>query len=225
MSMMVLLLAAYFTQSSFPRPLTEAEESAYLARWQAGDETAKLKLIEHNLRLVAHIVKKFDHTGDDSDDLISIGTVGLIKAVGTFNSGRKIRLATYAARCIENEILMHLRSTKRLRSEVSIYDPIGVDKEGNQIELLDILGTDEDIVADTVHMQCENERLAQHLVKLEQRERIILSLRFGLGDGVRHTQRDIAAKLGISRSYVSRIEKKAVEKIGASLFGDRDRAK
>lgn len=136
MSMILLVLAAYFTQNSFPRPLSEKEESIYLTRWQDGDEKAKLKLIEHNLRLVAHIVKKFDNTNDDNDDLISIGTVGLIKAVSTFNSSRKIRLATYAARCIENEILMHLRSTKRLRSEVSIYDPIGVDKEGNELSLI-----------------------------------------------------------------------------------------
>jgi len=219
-SIMLLLLAAYFTQNSFPRPLTESEERHYLRLWESGDEEAKLKLIEHNLRLVAHIVKKFDNTGNDNDDLISIGTVGLIKAVGTFNSGRKIRLATYAARCIENEILMHLRSTKRIRSEVSIYDPIGVDKEGNEISLLDILGTDKDIVADTVHTQCENERLAAYLTQLSKRERIIISLRFGIGDGVRHTQRDIAARLGISRSYVSRIEKKAIEKIGCGMFGE-----
>jgi RNA polymerase sporulation-specific sigma factor len=223
--MMLLLLTAYFTQNSFPKPLSESEEKRYMSFWEAGDEKAKLKLIEHNLRLVAHIVKKFDNINNDSDDLISIGTVGLIKAVSTFNSTRKIRLATYAARCIENEILMHLRSTKRIRSEVSLYDPIGVDKEGNEISLQDILGTDEDIVADTVHTQCENERIVKELSELDEREKMIVSLRFGIGGSARHTQRDIAERLGISRSYVSRIEKKAVDKIASRLYGGEKKPK
>jgi RNA polymerase sporulation-specific sigma factor len=131
----VALLVSYVTNNTFPLPLSEKEEQVYLGRLKAGDEQAKNVLIERNLRLVAHIVKKFDNTGEDVDDLISIGTIGLIKAINTFDLAKKIRLATYAARCIENEILMHLRSTRRIRAEVSLYDPIGVDKEGNEITL------------------------------------------------------------------------------------------
>lgn len=130
------MLVAYVTNNTFPLPLSEKEEQIYLDRLKNGDETAKNILIERNLRLVAHIVKKFDNTGEDVDDLISIGTIGLIKAINTFDVAKKIRLATYAARCIENEILMHLRSTRRIRSEVSLYDPIGVDKEGNELSLV-----------------------------------------------------------------------------------------
>ena len=131
----VMLFVAYITQNTFPLPLSEKEEQVYLAKLADGDESAKSVLIERNLRLVAHIVKKFDNTGEDIDDLISIGTIGLIKAINTFDTNKKIRLATYAARCIENEILMHLRSTRRVRSEVSLYDPIGIDKEGNELTL------------------------------------------------------------------------------------------
>jgi RNA polymerase sporulation-specific sigma factor len=131
----ITLLVAYITNNTFPLPLSEKEEQVYLERLKNGDENAKNVLIERNLRLVAHIVKKFDNTGEDVDDLISIGTIGLIKAINTFDQSKKIRLATYAARCIENEILMHLRSTRRIRSEVSLYDPIGVDKEGNEYTL------------------------------------------------------------------------------------------
>ena len=145
------LLTGYLANSNtFPQPLSEVEEAQYLARLQKGDEEARSVLIERNLRLVAHITKKFDNTGEDTDDLISIGTVGLIKAIQTFDTGKGTRLATYAARCIENEILMHLRSTKRVRSEVSLYDPIGVDREGNEITLIDVLGSDPDIVPDLV---------------------------------------------------------------------------
>ncbi|WP_177504176.1 RNA polymerase sporulation sigma factor SigK [Anaerosinus sp.] len=214
------LLVAYVANNTFPLPLTEKEEQEELERLRQGDESAKNVLIERNLRLVAHIVKKFDNTGEDSDDLISIGTIGLIKAINTFDLNKKIRLATYAARCIENEILMHLRSTRRVRSEVSLYDPIGVDKEGNEIVLLDILGTEADVVAETVENKCENERLAKQMDLLTKRERMVLNLRFGIPNGVRKTQRDIAKMLGISRSYVSRIEKKAVERIGKRLNND-----
>lgn len=132
----IALLAGYVSNNTFPMPLSEKEEQAYLVRLKAGDEAARSVLIERNLRLVAHIVKKFDNTGEDMDDLISIGAIGLIKAINTFDPAKKIRLATYAARCIENEILMHLRSTKRIRSEVSLYDPIGIDKEGNEFTSL-----------------------------------------------------------------------------------------
>lgn len=214
----ISLLVAYVSHNTFPTPLTEAEEQLQLERLKNGDVTAKSVLIERNLRLVAHIVKKFDNTGEDSDDLISIGTIGLIKAINTFDANKKIRLATYAARCIENEILMHLRSTRRVRSEVSLYDPIGVDKEGNEIVLLDVLGTESDVVAETVENKCENERLAKEMDTLTDRERLVLNLRFGIPNGVRRTQRDIAKMLGISRSYVSRIEKKAVERIGKNLL-------
>ena len=209
-----IVFVAYVTHNTFPLPLSEKEEEKYLAKLKTGDEAAKSMLIERNLRLVAHIVKKFDNTGEDMDDLISIGTIGLIKAINTFDSDKKIRLATYSARCIENEILMHLRSTRRMRSEVSLYDPIGVDKEGNEIVLLDVLGTEGNVVEETVENQCENERLNKQISTLNKRERLVLNMRFGIPNGNRKTQRDIAKQLGISRSYVSRIEKRAVAKLG-----------
>lgn len=215
----IMVLVAYVTQNTFPLPLSEKEEQVYLEKLKRGEEAAKSVLIERNLRLVAHIVKKFDNTGEDVDDLISIGTIGLIKAINTFDGDKKIRLATYSARCIENEILMHLRSTRRVRSEVSLYDPIGVDKEGNEIVLLDVLGTDGNVVEETVEIQCENERLKQQIDTLNKREKLVLNMRFGLPDGERRTQRDIAKMLGISRSYVSRIEKRAVTKLGNSFQG------
>lgn len=213
----ISLLIAYITSNTFPLPLSEKEEQLHLVRLKNGDEQARNVLIERNLRLVAHIVKKFDNTGEDVDDLISIGTIGLIKAINTFDQSKKIRLATYAARCIENEILMHLRSTRRIRSEVSLYDPIGVDKEGNEITLIDVLGTSPDVVAEAVENRCEQERLNRELHKLNGRERWVLEMRFGLPDGGRKTQRDIARLLGISRSYVSRIEKRAIGKLGKNL--------
>lgn len=213
----IALLVSYITNNTFPLPLSEKEEHNYLERLKNGEEKARNVLIERNLRLVAHIVKKFDNTGEDVDDLISIGTIGLIKAINTFDQNKKIRLATYAARCIENEILMHLRSTRRIRSEVSLYDPIGVDKEGNEITLIDVLGTAPDVVAEAVENQCEQERLNKEIHKLSGRERWVLEMRFGMPDGSRKTQRDIARLLGISRSYVSRIEKRAISKLGKNL--------
>lgn len=216
----ISLLVSYITHNTFPVPLSEKEEQQYLERLKTGEETARNVLIERNLRLVAHIIKKFDNTGEDVDDLISIGTIGLIKAINTFDTGKKIRLATYAARCIENEVLMHLRSTRRIRSEVSLYDPIGIDKEGNEITLMDVLGTAPDVVAEIVENQCEQERLGTEIRKLTGRERWVLEMRYGLPDGSRKTQRDIARLLGISRSYVSRIEKKAIYKLGKELSPD-----
>lgn len=213
----IALLVSYITNNTFPLPLSEKEEQVYLGRLKTGDEKARNVLIERNLRLVAHIVKKFDNTGEDVDDLISIGTIGLIKAINTFDQAKKIRLATYAARCIENEILMHLRSTRRIRSEVSLYDPIGVDKEGNEITLIDVLGTAPDVVAEAVENQCETERLSKEIHRLSNREKWVLEMRFGMPDGSRKTQRDIAKMLGISRSYVSRIEKRAINKLCKSL--------
>ena len=209
----VVLLVGYITNNTFPLPLCEKEEQIYLERLKNGDEKAKSVLIERNLRLVAHIVKKFDNSGEEVDDLISIGTIGLIKAINTYDQGKKTRLATYAARCIENEILMHFRSTRRIRAEVSLYDPIGVDKEGNEITLIDVLGTAPDVVAEAVENQCEQERLGKQISRLSNREKWVLEMRFGIPNGSKKTQRDIAKILGISRSYVSRIEKRAINKL------------
>ena len=209
----VWLLVGYLAGNAFPQPLSEAEEAATLKALRAGDTSARQLLIERNLRLVAHIVKKFDNTGEDTDDLISIGTVGLIKGIDTFNPERGTRLATYAARCIENEILMHLRVMKRRRSEVSIYDPIGHDREGNEITLLDVLGSEPNVIPDQVVAREEVELLHRELRVLPPKERKVLELRFGLRQAPRKTQREIARMLGISRSYVSRIEKRAVTRL------------
>lgn len=209
----ISLLVSYISNNAFPQPLSEQEESHYIALMQKGDEEARNILVEHNLRLVAHIIKKFEGTGEDNDDLISIGTIGLIKAINTFNPNKGTRLATYAARCIENEILMHLRSIKKTKGEVSIHDPIGVDREGNEITLIDVLGTDQDIVADTVELLHEQERVLAKLKTLTARERNVLIMRYGLFNNFKKTQREIAKKLGISRSYVSRIEKRALDKL------------
>ncbi|OPY57868.1 MAG: RNA polymerase sigma-28 factor precursor [Pelotomaculum sp. PtaU1.Bin035] len=209
----LLLLVSYIANNSFPQPLSEEEEVKYLRLLTGGDEKARNVLAERNLRLVAHVVKKFDSTGEDSEDLISIGTIGLIKAINTFNPGKGTRLATYAARCIENEILMHLRYIKKVKAEVSLYDPIGVDKEGNEITLVDILGTHPEVVAETVENRFEQKRLREKVSRLTNREKKVLELRFGLENGARQTQREIARNLGISRSYVSRIEKKALNKL------------
>jgi RNA polymerase sporulation-specific sigma factor len=212
-----LYLFGYISNNNvFPLPLTEEEESDFLNRLEQGDEEARNILIEHNLRLVAHIVKKFDSTGEDIDDLISIGTIGLIKGIGTFKRNRNTRLATYAARCIENEILMHLRSIKKNKNDLLLYDPIGSDKEGNEITLLDILGTSSEVVAEQVENRLEEEKLKERINLLSKRERKVIELRYGLIDGINKTQREISKLLNISRSYVSRIEKKALRK----LFSD-----
>ncbi len=209
----VLFLVSYVTNNVFPQPLSADEELNCLKQMKNGDQEARNTLIEHNLRLVAHIVKKFENTREDSEDLISIGTIGLIKAIQTFDYTKNTRLATYAARCIENEILMHLRSTKKLQGEMLIHEPIGSDKEGNEITLIDILGTDPDMVMDKVQLTLEEEKLYELLRELDYRERTVIIMRYGLKDGEQYTQREIAKKLGISRSYVSRIEKKAVQKL------------
>ncbi|MEA4883442.1 MAG: RNA polymerase sporulation sigma factor SigK [Clostridia bacterium] len=210
----IMLLTSYVSgNGAFPSPLSEAEEQEMLDRKEAGDEEARATLVERNLRLVAHVVKKYDSSGEDTDDLISIGTIGLIKAINTFDRHKRTRLATYAARCIENEILMHLRSGRKNRGELFLYDPIGSDKEGNEIVLMDVLTQDGDTVAEMVESRVEQERLHEKLARLSPRERRVLELRFGMGDQTRQTQREISRALGISRSYVSRIEKRALAKL------------
>ncbi len=204
--------------SSFPQPLTPEEERYHLERYAQGCEESKNILIEHNLRLVAHIVKKYNNTGKDVDDLISIGTIGLIKAISTYNLNRKTKLATYAARCIENEILMSIRASKKNKGEISLHDPIGIDKEGNEIRLIDILGTDPDQVLDEVELRLQTKKLYQKMkTSLKHRERLVLEMRYGLCNGQNMTQREIAQILGISRSYVSRIEKRAITKLSKAF--------
>lgn len=198
---------------AFPPPLSEKKETELLEKSQNGDMEARDKLIEHNLRLVAHIVKKYYATGAEQDDLISIGTIGLIKAVSTFKSDKKIRLATYAARCIENEILMFFRNQKKSSQDVFISDPIDTDKDGNALTLIDIIADKRDI-EEEIETKIKIERLRVILSGcLEQREKEIIEMRYGLGGREELTQREIAKKLGISRSYVSRIEKSALEKL------------
>ena len=199
---------------SFPHPLTAAEEQYYLQKYTEGDLEAKHILIERNLRLVAHIVKKYQSMEENAEDLLSIGTIGLIKAVVTFNPNKNVRLGTYAARCIENEILMHLRSKKKSSREVSLYEPIGTDREGNEIQLFDVIEMNEEDVYRRLERKEDVIRLYQQVESvLSQRERMVLKLRYGLYNEEEYTQREIAAMLGISRSYVSRIEKSAIEKL------------
>ena len=204
----------YISQTgSLPTPLTPEEEQQTVRNFLDGDEDARLKLIEHNLRLVVYIAKKFDNTGVDMDDLVSIGTIGLIKAVGSYNPDKNIKLATFASRCIENEILMHLRKTSKTRSEISLDEPLNVDWEGNTLLLSDILGTDADCVYNDVESSDECRILRNTFEKLPPRERQILSLRFGLYGKDEMTQKEIADMMGISQSYISRLEKKIVENL------------
>ncbi|AIQ72997.1 MULTISPECIES: RNA polymerase sporulation sigma factor SigK [Paenibacillus] len=208
------LLVSYVRNNAFPQPLSEQEESRYLGMMAEGDAKARNLLIEHNLRLVAHIVKKFDNTGEDMEDLISIGTIGLIKAIESYRPNKGTKLATFAARCIENEILMHLRSLKKTRKDVSLHDPIGTDKEGNEITLIDILGSEADDVIKEVDLKIEKSKIYRNLDILDDREKEVVVGRFGLDTGgEERTQREIAKELGISRSYVSRIEKRALMKL------------
>ncbi|WP_150843625.1 MULTISPECIES: RNA polymerase sporulation sigma factor SigK [unclassified Clostridium] len=217
------LLTGYVSgNNSFPQPLTEVEEKEYLQRLKDGDPEAKGVLVERNLRLVAHIVKKYSFPGKEVDDLISIGTVGLIKAIDSFDMDKGTRLATYAARCIENEILMLIRNNKKIRSEVYLQDPIGLDKEGNEISLMDILSSDKDSILEVVENKIQVKKLYCILETcLQEREKRIIEMRYGLIDGKPKTQREIASILGISRSYVSRIEKRALKKLLKELnFGE-----
>jgi RNA polymerase sporulation-specific sigma factor len=210
----IILLVSYLHNNSFPQPLSPLEEKDCLSRLALGDHAARAVLIERNLRLVAHVIKKYDNTGEEQEDLISIGTVGLIKAIDSFDSGKGTRLATFAARCIENEILMHIRATARRRNEVLLQDPIGKDPEGNEITLLDVLvGSDGEQVLEEVDKKIAAAKLYRIIRRLQPRERQVLAMRFGLPAGTRRTQQEIAGLLGISRSYVSRIEKKVLAKI------------
>lgn len=209
------LLTGYVTNgNSFPKPLEEEEERYFLERLKDGDLQAKTTLVERNLRLVAHIVKKYTSTGKESDELISIGTVGLIKAIDSFDISKGTKLATYAARCIENEILMLIRNNKKIKGEVYLQDPIGIDKEGNEISLMDVLSSDDDSVIELVENRIQVKKLYEEIdICLKGREKIIVQMRYGLLNGKPKTQREIAAYLGISRSYVSRIEKRALRKL------------
>ena len=202
---------------SFPRPLSEAEERKYLDAWLQGDLEARNVLIERNLRLVAHIIKKYYTHYDDTDDLISIGTIGLIKGISTFDSSKGARLATYAARCVENEILMYFRSMKKTAGDVSLSDCIETGKDGNALSLMDVLCSDEDLFEDLSARQTYKKLYEVMNEVLSERERMVITLRYGLGDRTPLTQREIAAKCGISRSYVSRIEKKALAALQKAL--------
>jgi RNA polymerase sporulation-specific sigma factor len=209
----LLFLVSYVKNNAFPQPLSAKEEEKYLKLMAQGDQEARNILIEHNLRLVAHIVKKFENTGEDAEDLISIGTIGLIKAIESYSTGKGTKLATYAARCIENEILMHLRSLKKTKKDVSLHDPIGQDKEGNEISLIDVLKSESEDVIDTIQLNMELEKIKKYIDILDEREKEVIISRFGLDLQKEKTQREIAKELGISRSYVSRIEKRALMKM------------
>jgi RNA polymerase sporulation-specific sigma factor len=215
----VTLLTAYITgSSSFPQPLCEEEEKSYLIKFKEGDLLAKGILVERNLRLVAHIVKKYSYPGKDEEELISIGTVGLIKAIEAFDISKGVRLATYASRCIENEILMLIRNNKKTKGDVYLQDPIGTDKEGNEISLMDVLSGDEDSIFEIVENRIQIQKLYDKInFNLTDREKTIIQMRYGLLDGNTRTQREIALILGISRSYVSRIEKSALKRLNKEL--------
>ena len=196
-----------------PPPLTHEEERALVTALENGDSSARGTLIEHNLRLVVYIARKFENTCIGMEDLISTGTIGLIKAVNTFDGSKKIKLATYASRCIENEILMHLRKTARLRYEVSIDEPLNVDWDGNELLLSDILGTEPDIVAKPLEEETDKQLLRHAVVQLPARDKRIIELRFGLVSGEECTQKQVADRLGISQSYISRLEKRILSKL------------
>ena len=199
---------------AFQKPLSSEEEHLFIERYRQGDEEARNILIESNLRLVAHIVKKYQYVDEETEDMISIGTIGLIKAVTTFDADKGSRLATYAARCIDNELLMMFRTKKKSNRDVSIQEPIGTDKEGDEISLIDVIESPPEDIVDKMELASDIEKLYDYVEHhLTEREREIIKLRYGLFQGEESTQREIGAKLGISRSYVSRIEKKALWKL------------
>ena len=207
------IFTAAYSNNSFPEPLSKEEEDLYVEKANLGDKEARSKLIEHNLRLVAHIVKKYDNKNEDTDDLISIGTIGLIKGVDSYSKKKNTRLTTYAARCIENEVLMYFRNNKKRSKDISINESVGFDKEGNEITILDVLKTPTPDFALDIHKENNIEDLKKYLSVLTPREKEIIIARYGLGDNDEITQKEIAKKLNISRSYVSRIEKRALTKI------------
>ncbi|KIQ95811.1 Stage II sporulation protein GB [Anoxybacillus thermarum] len=198
---------------ALPPPLTKEEEEMLLQKLPSGDETARSLLIERNLRLVVYIARKFENTGINIEDLISIGTIGLIKAVNTFNPEKKIKLATYASRCIENEILMYLRRNNKVRSEVSFDEPLNIDWDGNELLLSDVLGTEDDIITKDLEANIDRNLLFRALDQLSDREKQIMELRFGLTGGEEKTQKDVADLLGISQSYISRLEKRIIKRL------------
>ncbi len=200
-----------------PEPLSKEEEEKYVNLFLQGDKKARDKLIEHNLRLVVFLAKKYENTKIDLEDLVSIGTIGLIKGVNTYQNDKNIKLATYASRCIDNEILMYLRKTKRKRSEVSFEDSLSFDSEGNELHLEDVLGTDEDIVTKPIENELDKYLLYKEVSKLNDRDREIIELRYGLNGKTEMTQKEVAALLGISQSYISRIEKKVIKKLSSII--------
>ncbi len=202
---------------ALPVPMTPDEENVALAEMRSGSTAAKSRLIERNLRLVVYIARKFDNTGVDVEDLISVGTIGLIKAVNSYNFEKNIKLATYASRCIENEILMHLRRVVRMRCEVSLDEPLNVDFEGNELLISDILGTEPDVVSRNLETSVEKQLLRDAVNKLTDRERVIMELRFGLKGDEEKTQKEVADMLGISQSYISRLEKKIILRLRKEL--------
>lgn len=196
-----------------PQPYSSDEEAVMIERLGCGEKEVRDKLVEHNLRLVVYIARRFENTGVDLDDLVSVGTIGLIKAVNSFNAEKNIKLATYASRCVENEILMHLRRTVKLKSEVSFDEPLSTDWEGNELMLSDVMGTDGDVVYKRIEKGVENDLLVIALKKLNEREREIMELRYGLKGGEEKTQKEVADLLGISQSYISRLEKKIIVRL------------
>lgn len=202
---------------TLPPPLTRQEEAEVFMKLEANDPAARKYLIEHNLRLVVYIAKKFESSGVGIEDLVSIGTIGLIKAVNTFCPTKNIKLATYASRCIENEILMFLRKSSQYRNELSIDEPLNIDYDGNELLLSDVLGTDEDIVNKGIETEAEREILRNAVSELSEREREIMEMRFGLVDGKEKTQKEVADSIGISQSYISRLEKKIIKKLKVKI--------
>ncbi len=210
----------YYVNGSenLPAPLTKEREDEILGEFSENNYSNRELLITHNLRLVVYIARKFENTGINIEDLVSIGTIGLIKAVNTFCPGKKIKLATYASRCIENEILMYLRKTANLKNEMSIDEPLNVDWDGNELLLSDVLGSDNDEVNRNIEMEDEKNQLLKIVSKLEERERQIMTMRFGLFGSKEYTQKEVADMLGISQSYISRLEKRIIEKIKIQLI-------
>ena len=218
LSSVTLLLSYISGNSSFPKPLSAKDEQFYIERYKNGDMAARDVLIEHNLRLVAHIAKKYSNSSEDNEDIISIGTIGLIKGITSFDPSKGTRLATYAARCVDNEILMLMRTQKKTQGDVSLSETIGVDKEGNQIMLIDILKSDTADIFDKINTDIQVRQLYENIKsELDERERKVIILRYGIGGTKAYTQREVAKLLNISRSYVSRIEKKAVGKLGKGI--------